>query len=69
MTGSSSQEPMSVRIDRDVHERVKAAAWWSRRTKGSIVEEALREYLDGITEQPIPNGGGLNRGRRPRLDE
>lgn len=68
MTGSSSQEPMSVRIDRDVHQRVKAAAWWSRRTKAAIVEEALREYLDGITEQPIPQGAALNRGRRPTPD-
>lgn len=34
-----------------------------------VVEEALREYLDGITDKPIPEGAALNRGRRPSPDE
>ncbi len=69
MTRSADKDPMSVRIDKDVHERTKAVAWWARRTKDSIVEEALREYLDRIDERPIPDGASLNRGRRPRTQE
>jgi hypothetical protein len=62
-----SRSQLSVQIDADVHEATKAAAYWGRRPKAAIVEDALRAYLDTLPPEmtaPLPGGAALSTGNR-----
>ena len=66
-----SRSHLSVQIDADVHERIKAAAYWARRPKAAVVEDALRAYLDTLQPEllaPLPGGAALNKGNRRVVD-
>ena len=56
----------TVYIDAGLHEQLRAAAFWGRVTKGSIVEEALRAYLTELDIPDLPAGTAPHRGRRPK---
>lgn len=65
-----SRSQLSVQIDADLHEAIKSAAYWSRRPKAALVEDALRAYLDTLPAElqaPLPGGAALSTGNR-RLD-
>ena len=66
-----SRSQLSVQIDADVHEAIKAAAYWGRRPKAAVVEDALRAYLDTLQPEltaPLPGGAALNKGNRRVVD-
>src|SRR6478609_3945285 len=57
-----SRSQLSVQIDADVHEAIKAAAYWGRRPKAAVVEDALRAYLDTLQPEltaPLPGEARL----------
>ena len=56
----------TVYIDPELHEQLRAAAFWNRVTKGSIVDAALRAYLADLDIPDLPAGTAPHRGRRPK---
>lgn len=68
---TTGTETLSVQIESELHDQLKAAAYWTRETKRAVVETALRNYLDLLhrtgTLEPIPDGAQLSRGRRPAI--
>ncbi len=46
----------SLRLGRDLHERLKYQASVSRRTQQSVLLQALEDYLDRQPEAPDPSG-------------
>lgn len=40
------RQPMTVRLDPDLHERLRVLAFRTRRTKGELIELAIRRLLE-----------------------